>query len=278
MFDYLYILKINGSKRKIIDDIIDILPDNYRELTWVEPFLGSGVVLLNVQPNKAICGDINEVIIEIFSKLNSKEFDLNVFEERLRYHMHMLLKDKDVYYYHVRENFNRSRNIYDFIFLNKFSYNGVIRFNSNGDFNVPFGKRYCYNVDDCVKIMSDKYRYVMEIMSKKDWRFYTQDWLKTVSNIDKNDDVIIYLDPPYNDRNNNYYDRWDKKQDDILVDFINNTDKKFILSTWATDNQKDNEIIQRMRDFNIRYVDHRYNVGPKRHNRYHVREVLIYNF
>ena len=65
-----------GSKKRLlghIDGIIDKYPD--REAVYVEPFLGSGIVLFNVLENysnkfkRFICCDLNEALIVSFNMI-----------------------------------------------------------------------------------------------------------------------------------------------------------------------------------------------------------------
>lgn len=45
-------IKIQGKKTKLIKNIKSLLPDNFKSLTYIEPFLGSGEVLINLKPKK----------------------------------------------------------------------------------------------------------------------------------------------------------------------------------------------------------------------------------
>lgn len=55
-------IKCQGIKTKLVPFIQDTL-DWDGNGTWYEPFLGSGVVLFNIQPERAIVSDRNEYII-----------------------------------------------------------------------------------------------------------------------------------------------------------------------------------------------------------------------
>src|SRR5699024_5237517 len=105
---------------------------------WVEPFLGSGVVLFNIQPKKAIIGDSNPHIISFYQKIQSGSITPSIVRQFLEQEGKKLLETNGDYYYEVRERFNEFKSSLDFLFLNRSCYNGMMRFNSKGNFNVPF--------------------------------------------------------------------------------------------------------------------------------------------
>lgn len=53
----------------------------------------------------------------------------------------MLSEMDERHYYYVRDRFNEDHNILDFLFLNRSCFNGMIRFNKNYRFNVPYGHK-----------------------------------------------------------------------------------------------------------------------------------------
>jgi DNA adenine methylase len=52
-----------------------------------------------------------------------------------------LKKGGQDYYLEVRKRFNEFGNPLDFLFLNRSCFNGIMRFNSKGGYNVPFGHK-----------------------------------------------------------------------------------------------------------------------------------------
>jgi DNA adenine methylase len=61
-------IKSQGIKTKLIRFILsNISWDGGGR--WIEPFLGSGVVLFNVQPQQAIVNDINPHIIRLYQMI-----------------------------------------------------------------------------------------------------------------------------------------------------------------------------------------------------------------
>ena len=55
-------IKIQGKKTKLVPYILENIRLSH-DTIWIEPFLGSGEVLFNVNPNKAVVSDNNKLII-----------------------------------------------------------------------------------------------------------------------------------------------------------------------------------------------------------------------
>lgn len=75
-------IKWQGNKSKHISKFEDYLPDfiypdeeTYKGTykgTYIEPFVGSGAVLLNIQPEKWIINDLNKDLINIYNTVKDK--------------------------------------------------------------------------------------------------------------------------------------------------------------------------------------------------------------
>lgn len=55
-------MKWVGGKRQLIPSIVEQLPKNIKAYNYIEPFVGGGAVLFNLQPKNAIINDFNEEI------------------------------------------------------------------------------------------------------------------------------------------------------------------------------------------------------------------------
>ena len=69
MIDKVYVppIKIQGIKTKIVPLISEVawVDDS---VTWIEPFMGSGVVGFNVEPERAVFADVNPHIINFITE------------------------------------------------------------------------------------------------------------------------------------------------------------------------------------------------------------------
>ena len=133
-------IKTQGIKTKLVRFISENL-DWSGKGKWVEPFLGSGVVLFNISPKKALATESNIHIINLYKSIQNNEITSIQVKKFLECEGLKLEKQGDSYYYKVRDRFNDNNDPLDFLFLNRSCFNGLMRFNSKGKFNVPFCKK-----------------------------------------------------------------------------------------------------------------------------------------
>lgn len=115
--------------------------DREPEGLWVEPFLGSGAVVLNVMPKRALLADTNPHLVRFYQAVKDGDIDGPKTREFLEHEGRLLCEQGQDHYYRVRDRFNAKGDPLDFLFLNRSCFNGVIRFNKQGKFNVPFGHK-----------------------------------------------------------------------------------------------------------------------------------------
>ena len=137
-------IKCQGIKTKLINHINENINWNNNGY-WIEPFLGSGVVLFNICPKKAIVSDKNIHIINFYKSIQTNEITPQIVREFLEEHGEKLRQIGEDYYYEKRQEFNKTNNTLLFLFLNRSCFNGMMRFNSKGEFNVPFCRKYAIN-------------------------------------------------------------------------------------------------------------------------------------
>ncbi|MBQ9348234.1 MAG: DNA adenine methylase, partial [Oscillibacter sp.] len=63
-------IKIQGIKTKLVPIIRENVVVN-RHTIWIEPFMGSGVVGFNLEPERAVFSDLNPYVIDFYNQLNS---------------------------------------------------------------------------------------------------------------------------------------------------------------------------------------------------------------
>jgi DNA adenine methylase len=269
-------IKIQGIKTKLVEWIIDQI--NFEiEGKWIEPFMGSGVVGFNIRPKRAVFADKNPHIINFYNAIKRKEITSKKVEMFLKIEGEKLLKKGEEYYYEVRDRFNKYQDPLDFLFLNRACFNGIIRFNSKGEFNTPFGKNPNRFRKAYITKIVNQVRYVEELIHRYDWIFITQDFRITITEAERDD--FLYCDPPYIGRHTNYFDIWTEKEEYDLYKLLSRFEGKFILSTWYKNKYRENEYIKRFwSKFNLITRNHFYYVGGKEINRNPIIEALVINF
>jgi DNA adenine methylase len=173
-------LKWAGGKRWLVP-YLDALWQPFKERRYVEPFCGGLAIALGLQPRRALLNDANPHLINFYRQLQ-QGLELTV----------EMRNEKELFYQH-RERFNeltKYKNGHDheaaqlFYYLNRTCFNGLCRFNKDGEFNVPFG-RYTR-----IRYKTDFIDYKKPI---EDWTFSNFD----VAKLKFKSGDFIYADPPY---------------------------------------------------------------------------------
>ena len=272
-------IKIQGKKTKIVPKIMEIadgiLNDHPEIDTWVEPFLGSGVVAFNCpgKIKKVIVNDINPHIIKFYKGVADGTINPDRIREVFDIHNQNLLKDGYDYYNRIKDRFNQSFDTMDFLFLTRTGFNGVMRFNNSGKWNVPFCKlnnRLSKNVIDDLTSSVDE---LSRLFKSKDFTFYNKSFEEVIESAPENS--IFYCDPPYYGLQVQYFKGWGKEDEIRLNEMLK--DKMFIYSTWLEDGIRENMMINEYwGEYEIEGKKHKYNVAEKAEKRNQVTEGLIY--
>lgn len=180
-------LKWVGGKQSILTNI---LPYIGSPNTFVEPFIGSATVSLNVKADRYIINDMNYDLINLYNHLlengqKIEEICIPLFSNM----------DSDKYY-ELRSTFNSSKcdsieRAALFLVLNKFGFNGVCRYNNKGEFNVPYSKRPCANFP------KQEIEYFIKHFSGSKCELGHGDFTNSLLYDNLKDGDLVYFDPPY---------------------------------------------------------------------------------
>ena len=269
-------IKCQGIKTKLVPLIMAnvAFPENG---TWIEPFMGTAVVGLNVRPKKALFADVNPYVIAFYNALKSSDMTCQRVRSFLEKEGQNLLRYGDKHYYHIRERFNREKSPLDFLFLSRSCFNGMIRFNRKGEFNVPFCRKPGRFSRSYITKIVNQVEYFQEALRYYDWSFVCQDFQTTISTARKSD--FVYCDPPYIGRHVDYYNSWSEEDEYRLCKFLSQTKAQFILSTWHSNKYRSNETLDRIwSGFQVITKEHFYHIGAKQENRNSILEAFVMNF
>ncbi|MDE6529028.1 MAG: Dam family site-specific DNA-(adenine-N6)-methyltransferase [Muribaculaceae bacterium] len=199
------IIKYRGGKSKEIPHILPHIPRFSGR--YVEPFFGGGALFFHLEPHNAIINDINPKLIGFYRGVRNdytnlrKELDeleekyttnRKIFETLKALNPQERVEDKnEALYYLLRDMFNEvtDKEYSDaslYYYINKTAYSGMIRYNSKGEFNVPFG-RYKHLNTATVDLAHS--------LLLQDAELYNVDYSE-IFNMCQEDD-FVFLDPPY---------------------------------------------------------------------------------
>lgn len=266
-------LKIQGIKSKLVPFIkANMLWDGCGR--WTEPFLGSGVVLFNVAPQRALVADNNPHIINFYNKVKSGEINAEIAGDYLRQEGQILLNEGEKHFYHIRQRFNKNGSPLDFLFLNRACFNGLIRFNQSGGFNTPFCRKPTRFSTAYVTKIVNQIKYISGMLDGRDWKFVCQPWQKTFSNIKKAD--FVYADPPYTGRFNGYYNEWTKEEGTVFEERLKSLPCRFLYSMWYENKyRKNNKLEENFSKYRIVTRSHFYHLGASENLRNTIKEALV---
>lgn len=177
-----------GNKYRIIDSIQEYFPSEIG--TFVDIFCGGCDVCINTNAEKIYANDINCYVIGILKEFqkHSVEYILDYIDKTVW--SWQLSKTNEEGYINFRNYYNVTRKPLDLYVLMCYSFNYQFRFNSNHDYNNPFGRnRSSFN-----EVMRNN---LIRFKDKiEDIHFSSNDFCKfNYSVLDEGD--FIYADPPY---------------------------------------------------------------------------------
>lgn len=265
-------LKCQGIKTKLVGFILSNI-QWHGHGRWIEPFLGSGVMLFSVQPERALVSDVNPHIINLYQKIYTGQLTSSHVSEHLEREGRKLAKNGD-YYYQVRERFNQTADSLDFLFLNRSCFNGLMRFNKKGEFNVPFCQKTDRFRPAYITKIVNQVTALQKIMRGKAWEFRSVDWRECLVEAAPGD--FVYLDPPYIGRHADYYEQWSEAEAVDLATVTRSLPCGFALSMWKENQFRQNQHLSQHWDFAIeRTFTHFYHVGSTEDLRHAMNEALL---
>lgn len=226
------IVKWSGGKRKEIKEFSKYYPKDFSR--YIEPFAGGAAVYFNLNFNgENIINDIHPELINFYNQISlgkSKEIHGIVTS--------FGLTEKD--YYIVRGGssklesdtkcFTPSNDVEKaarFIYLRRTCFRGMIRYNSSGQFNVPWGRYKKVSFDDLLK---DSYTDLLSrtIVLNSDYKEIFEKY--------NSSDNFVFLDPPYDSVFNDYGgDSFTKENQIELSKIFKQTQNKCMMVIGGSD-------------------------------------------
>ncbi len=182
-------LKWAGGKGKLLAQYLPLFPGKFKN--YFEPFIGGGAVFFFLQPRPARLGDSNQELINCYIQVRDNPEELMILLAQHR-EIHNLPTGGSNYYYDIRaQDANQLSSLQRaarMIYLNKTCYNGLWRVNSQGLFNVPFGRYKNPGIFDRENILTAS-------RALSGVNLVVEDFRKILDHAKKED--FVYFDPPY---------------------------------------------------------------------------------
>ncbi len=266
-------LKIQGIKTKAIP-YIRASTDWNGPGRWIEPFVGSAVVPLNIVPKRALLSDRNPHLIGFYSAIQAETVTATTVRTFLEREGTLLLRDGEDHYYRVRERFNDRHDPHDFLFLNRACFNGLMRFNKRGRFNTPFCRKpERYRPAYVTKICNQVQR-TAEAIAGKSWDFVCADWSDVLGETQVGD--FVYCDPPYAGRYTDYFNAWTDEDATQLEARLKALPCPFLYSMWSENKYRRNDRLhEAFADYEIKTFSHFYYLGSTESLRNGMTEALV---
>ncbi|MBQ5562604.1 MAG: DNA adenine methylase [Clostridia bacterium] len=298
-------LNYTGGKYKLLSQILPLFPTDID--TFVDLFCGGCNVGINVAASRHIYNDTNQYLLYLYNTLknNDKDIVIEIIYGIIEKYGLSLVSEYGYDYYgcdssaglgsynkekflKMRDDFNfhTNKDYYYYILLYViivYSFNNQIRFNKNGEFNLPVGKR------DFNSKMQQKLIDFIDVIKKQNSHFTCIDFCEfDISSLTEQD--FVYMDPPYliTCATYNEQDGWNVDKEKQLLEFIERlTDKgiRCALSNVLRSKGKENNVLLDWLDRNNgRYTIHHLTCSYANSN-YHTKdksdsseEVLITNY
>jgi len=279
-------MNYTGGKYKLLPQILPLFPTEIN--TFVDLFTGGGNIAVNVNANKIIANDFEPHIIDIYKTFQKYEIEELIKTIELAIQRFGLTIENADNFNKFREYYNKHiEDGYSFIMpimlyvLICYSFNHQFRFNSKGEFNMPFGKNRSQWNDNMKKNLINFHKAIIEkniIFTNKNFNELKVDKLTP------ND--FVYCDPPYliTCATYNEKDGWNETHEKELLELLDNLNTqniKFALSNVLFSKGKTNDmLIEWSKVYNVHHLDYTY-----QNCNYHTKdknskpdEVLITNY
>lgn len=205
------ILKYRGGKAREIPRILPHVPKDFNR--YIEPFFGGGALFFYLEPEQALINDANSKLMAFYRQLRDdyplmrkqmdelqRIYEVNQSEYRRLKEAHpnrRVPNANEELYYRLRQLYNYpDGSLLEgvlYFFINKTAYSGMIRHNSKGEYNVPFGRYASFNT----QLITQRHS---ELLQRAE--LFNLDYREIFAMAKKDD--FVFLDPPYDCVFNDY--------------------------------------------------------------------------
>ena len=229
----------------------------------------------------------NQLNINLYNKMiriknneqkNKKNLDENELEDNIEaaikstYYMHF----RDIYnMLNKKHNISKQRRVAIFLFIREYCFSSMFRFNSAGNFNVPYGG-ISYNKKNMnMKINYYKSKDVKDKL--KNTQLFNLDFVEFIEKIKIKNNDFMFIDPPYDTQFSEYdKNKFDKEDQIRLANYLKSECScKFMMVIKNTNFIKN---LYENSGFKIQHIDKNYSVSFRDRNKKDVVHLIITNY
>jgi DNA adenine methylase len=275
-------LNYTGGKSKLLPQILPLFPDKVG--VFIDLFCGGCNVGVNVNADEIIYNDQMGQIIELFKNWKDTNLEDTIQYIETQIEKFNLSKQNQEGFLKLRKQYNEYRDILDLFVLVAYAFNHQIRFNSKGEYNMPFGKdRSEYNKNMKTNLIN----FITRIQEQNSTFLNNSFDELNIENFTK--DTFVYADPPYLITVASYNENggWDEQMEYKLLEYLDKCTEngiKFALSNVLEMNGKSNDILKKWvikRGYKVHHLNYTYgncNYHKTDKTKNQTDEVLITNY
>ena len=215
------LVKWSGGKSDEIKQFAKYIPSDFD--TYLEPFIGGGSVYFHLAPAKAVISDVHKELIDLYQSIRDGH--------AAEIHQFMVLNpNNETTYYQVRDKMVISTpldNAKRFYYLRKTCFRGMLRYNKQGKFNIPFGR---YDKINYSELLNPAYHQLLKETDifKAGFEYIFENYNDPAN--------FMFLDPPYDSEFTDYgYCQFGKEEQKKLAACFKATKIRCMMIIGKTD-------------------------------------------
>jgi len=215
------LVKWSGGKSDEIKMFEKYFAENYSK--YIETFVGGGSVYFYLNPTNAVINDVHMELIDFYKNIgNGKGQEIFDFMKEN--------PNDEITYYKIRDEMIINDSLDSakrFYYQRKTCFRGMLRYNKNGKFNIPFGKYKSINYNE---LLNDNYEKLLQktIILNENFEYVFQNY--------NNENNFMFLDPPYDSEFTDYgYCKFGKNEHIKLAELFKETKIKCLMIIGKTD-------------------------------------------
>ena len=183
------LVKWSGGKGDEIRLFEKYFPESYD--TYIEPFAGGAAVLFYLNPSNAVISDVHTELIALYKCIgNGMSQEIFDFMETH--------PNNEETYYNVRDKMTIDCDLdlaKRFYYQRKTCFRGMLRYNKDGKFNIPYGKYKSINYSELLNPAYESLLSKTEIVNES---------FEVIFEKYNNENNFMFLDPPYDSEFTDY--------------------------------------------------------------------------